>query len=251
MPANPISALWRRLSRATGPGDPAPPPDLPDPREAVHFLHIGKTAGTQFARVADQINAAEVPVRIVTHRHWRRLRDLPEGARYAFSIRSPVGRFRSGFYSRKRKGRPRTHVPWTDHEARAFAAFEHANDLAEALFDPGPRGRLALAAMKSIQHLSMAQVEWFDLRGNFLALDPPIAILRQERFAADLDRFLAAIGFDGRITLDDDPVAAHRNDYDGTPALSARACENVNAWYAPDVAFYAMCEAWMEETRGR
>ena len=216
-----------------------------DSRERIHFLHIGKNAGTQLEHVAGQVNRASDRVRIVPHGHRVGLLDLPPGERYFFSVRSPETRFRSAFYSRKRKGRPRIHAEWSVYEREAFSEFEHANDLAEALFEGGERGHLALCAIKAISHCAMEQINWFEKAGFFFTLNPPVYIVRQERFEEDLAVLLSRLGFDGRVSLARDAVSAHRNDYSAVPPLSVKAKKNLFAWYRQDVEFYRQCEYWI------
>ena len=228
----------RRVKRST-----------PERGQKIHFLHIGKNAGTQVKLISNQINALVGHQVIVKHPHDVFLKDLPLGDAYFFSIRNPVSRFRSGFYSRKRKGRPRFNSEWTPHEQLAFSEFEHANDLAENLFQPGEKGRQATAAMKSISHASQNQSDWFSGHGNFLRVRPPIWIIRQENFEADLRKLisLAFPGFDESVIhISADDVSSHKNDYSNVPALSARAKENLTAWYAQDVEFFDMCSEWIE-----
>ncbi|WP_371158417.1 hypothetical protein [Jannaschia sp. 2305UL9-9] len=160
-----------------------------------------------------------------------------------------MSRFKSGFYSRKRKGQPRIYSEWSAHDEIAFSEFEHANDLAESLFEPGERGRKAWAAMKSIRHTSQNQSDWFSCHGNFLRVRPPIWIVRQEHFDADLRDLVALIFADTdlpKIDLGDDDGSAHRNDYTSTPSLSETAKANLSTWYAQDIGFYDMCTAWLE-----
>lgn len=220
-------------------------------RRSISFLHIGKAAGTQIAEVARRINRESRSVRILKEPHAVRLGDLSWRQDYFFSIRAPASRFRSGFYSRKREGRPRYHYPWTVYERVAFEEFEHANDLAEALFEDSARGGRAAAAMKAIQHAAMDQIDWFEGTGTFLEVRPPVAIIRQEHFEPDLRLFLDRIGFDGVVEVSSGDKAAHANDYSGTPPLSERALGNLTAWYRQDVEFYRMCERWIEQTRDR
>ncbi len=239
--------------------------DTPDPLNAVrqarkdpqsnstdiHFLHIGKCAGSQLAQIARQVNVQPQGRKIIKHRHDTFLRDIHKKADYFFSIRHPFTRFKSGFYSRKRKGAPRLNIPWTMDDKFAFGEFEHANDLAEALFEKTDRGHMAWAAMKSIRHTAQNQSDWFYCRGSFLYTRPPVWILRQENFDADLATFFARSGLkiDGQdVTITSDPKAAHANDYTGIPALSEKALQKLGLWYAQDIAFYDMCEDWMTRT---
>lgn len=218
-------------------------------KKQIHFLHIGKNAGTQIKHIAKQINREAGPVRIVSHGHNVRLVDLPAGAAYFFSLRSPEQRFRSAFYSRKRQGRPRHHIEWTDDERQAFSTFEKANDLAEALFEEGKTGFEAFCAMKSISHCAMNQVDWFARAGAFLELHPPIAIIRQEEFDADMAFLLRKLGLNAPHEATQDPAASHANDYSGAPALSDKAKANLAAWYAQDVEFRRRCLEWIAENQ--
>jgi len=208
----------------------------------IHFLHIGKNAGTAIGSLFPRINAANAGVRIHKHPHKVKLRDLPSGEDYIFAIRAPEARFKSGFYSRKRKGQPRIHVEWSAHEAAAFAAFEDANDLAEALFREDERGHQAIMAIASIGHCAVPQITWFEHCAFFLQSHPPLAILRQSRLQDDCRALVAALGIDVDITLPDNPVHKHANDYRDVPELSPRALANLRSWYSQDYAFVRMCE---------
>ncbi|WP_101066292.1 sulfotransferase family 2 domain-containing protein [Roseovarius salinarum] len=215
-------------------------------RRKVNFLHIGKTAGNQIGLVAKQIKSGAAPVEIVKHPHRIRLRDLPKDEPYFFSIRHPLTRFVSGFYSRKRKGWPRhANGKWSPDEALAFETFAEANDLAEALFLTDDRGRDAFCAMNSVEHTAMEQTDWFMFMGYFLKTHPPVWIIRQEHFEADLDILLDRLDVPrDSIELSSDPARAHINPYDH-PDLSQKAIDNLTRWYAQDIAFYGMCEAWL------
>ena len=228
----------------------APGPAAGSPRE-IAFLHIGKNAGTQVMHLAQQLKAHGVVVHQLPH--TKKLHEVPPALGYFFSIRDPISRFKSGFYSRKRKGQPRIYVEWTKPEALAFARFEHANDLAEALFRDDARGHDAAQAIQSIRHTAMQQIDWFE-RIGFLDLRPPVWIIRQENFAADFGVFLARMGLpigfaDLRPATDD--AAAHRNDYSQVPPLSDLAKENLRRWYARDFVFYDLCVQWMRRQDSR
>ncbi|MFT5796976.1 MAG: hypothetical protein ACI84R_001031 [Candidatus Azotimanducaceae bacterium] len=214
----------------------------------IHFLHIGKCAGSQVGRIARQINQDPDGHRIIKHHHDVYLRHLHKKADYFFSIRHPISRFSSGFYSRKRKGAPKLHIEWSPDDTFAFETFEHANDLAEALFEKTDLGHKAWAAMKSIRHTAQNQSDWFYCRGSFLFTRPPIWILRQENFDANLttffDRAKLDLG-DCKIKISSDPKAAHANNYTDIPPLSDKAREKLSLWYAQGIAFYDMCEVWM------
>lgn len=218
-------------------------------RRGIHFLHIGKNAGSYIHNVSRQINALSSDAVVVKHSHDALLKDLPEDDPYFFSIRNPVSRFKSGFYSRKRKGQPRVYSEWSAHDEIAFSEFEHANDLAESLFENGAIGRKAYAAMKSIRHLSQNQCDWFSCCGNFLRVRPPIWIIRQENFDADIRTWISKAFPDldtSKINFDVDEISSHRNNYSNVPELSDRAKENLSRWYIQDLQFYDMCSEWLD-----
>jgi len=219
------------------------------PPNEVHFLHIGKNAGTEIKRISGELSKRYPERPIVYHDHHFFYKFLPPKAKYFFSIRDPISRFRSAFYSRKRKGYPSFDVNWSPHESLAFSNFDHANELAESLFEKGDVGNTAFAAIKSLSHTSQNQSDWFYVRGSFLELTPPVWIIRQEQFAADLEVFLRRAGYD--IALEDlvsrpDPTASNRGDYSDIPPISEKGKENLRRWYAQDFELYRACEAWME-----
>lgn len=211
----------------------------------VHFLHIGKNAGTQIGYILDQVNEAQTRVRFEKRPHGIDLNSLPQEEAFFFSVRDPAARFRSGFYSRKRMGRPRHNKPWSSHEVRLFNEFEHANDLAECLFDDGPRGRSAFFGMLSAGHLGRGQVDWFKGSGYFLDLRPPVWIVRQEQLQADMEILFRRLGMNTNFSMSADPVTAHVNDYSEAPDLSEKALHNLKRWHAPDYAFCLQIENWL------
>lgn len=217
----------------------------------IHFLHIGKCAGSQIGQIARQVNDQSTQRKIIKHRHDVFLRHIHKDADYFFSIRHPVSRFKSGFYSRKRKGAPRMMREWSTDDTFAFETFEHATDLAESLFEKSDRGFRAWAAMKSIRHTAQNQSDWFYTRGSFLYTRPPIWILRQENFDADLAVFFKRANLDlgaGKTAITSSAKAVHANNYTDIPPLSEKARDNLMVWYAQDIAFYDMCENWITQT---
>lgn len=81
----------------------------------IAFLHIGKTAGTQIQHITQQLKS--YGLNIIKCNHDIKLKNLKNNIPYFFSIRKPSSRFKSGFYSRKRKGQPRIYSEWTKFEA--------------------------------------------------------------------------------------------------------------------------------------
>lgn len=226
------------------------PRRAPAPRGGpIRYLHIGKTAGTQMRHVIEQINARAGETLVERMAHRVTLGDIPRDAAYLFSVRHPVARFVSGFYSRKRKGQPRTYSEWSPDEAWAFDAYDHADALACDLYAPGEDGLRAIAAIKSIQHTYRNQVDWLDSQGAALFTRPPVWILRQEHFDDDLAEFLDRIGRPGAARTSPAPEVRHANDYSSIPPLSDRGRRNLESWYSQDIAFYSACETWLDMAR--
>jgi len=241
-PARHFGRLFRSLQETLG--------ERIDRRERIHYLHIGKNAGNQIKHLAELVDRSDVTYRFRMHPHLVTLADLPTDARYFFSIRSPITRFKSAFYSRKRMGRPLNDYPWTDLERRAFDRFEHAEDLAANLFAEGRDGHDAMCAIKSIGHCTNDQVSWFT--GNMYCLDirPPVWILRMESLEEDIDAMLSRLGGEVRFEPCKDAVVSHRMDYSGIPELSEHSKRNLERWYAQDMEFYRRCEGWIMDQEG-
>ncbi|MEM7665234.1 MAG: hypothetical protein AAF250_05210 [Pseudomonadota bacterium] len=218
-------------------------------KRVVYFLHIGKAAGSQVKQMMTQVNREASGVMMKAQGHDVTLADLPEPSDYFFSIRDPITRFRSGFYSRKRRGRPLNDIAWSPHEATAFANFEHAADLAEALFAPGEEGMRAAAAIKSIRHTAQDQIDWFALAGDIFSVRPPVWVLRQEHLEADMAVLIERLGLDVTPEPRRDAKGAHANDYSSAPELSEAGIANLERWYAQDLAFYDAVETWMAQSR--
>lgn len=208
----------------------------------IHFLHIGKCAGSQLKHIADMCQK-EGKVRLIKHEHFVRLDDLPRNSKYFFAIRNPESRFVSAFYSRKRKGAPKNYNEWSANECKAFSNFEHANDLAEALYEQGKRGGDALHAMMSIRHLNTYQIDWLkSLNRDVFNDDDLIGVIRQENFNVDLEQILKLLDLDlDGALVSEDEIVSHKNDYTGVPGLTSKAKSNLAQWYSQDFDFYERC----------
>ena len=217
------------------------------PIKHLDFMHIGKCAGNQIESLLTQISN-QSDFTFTFHQHEIKLRHLDSAVPYFFSIRNPISRFFSGFYSRKRKGQPKFYNPWTSHEEKSFQYFPHANNLAESLFDHDLEGRLARNAITTIGHLRNHQIDWFEGQGEFLDLHPPVGIIRVEHFDRDLDKLLSKLDLDfsnNEIIISNNPIVMHKNDYSNAEPLSKKAKENLQQWYLRDFFFYATCEDWI------
>ena len=217
-------------------------------KKDIAFLHIGKTGGTQITNIFSKITKCDF--KIVKYNHDVHLSDISIKNKYFFSIRRPINRYLSGFYSRYRKGMPRTYVEWTEDEAHAFKNFLDANELAESIFLTNEKGKKARAAITGIGHINANQYDWFQ-KFSFLDKRPPLFIIRQENFKSDMNTLLKIlkINFNVNDLIDSDLKVSHRNDYSSVDPLSDLAIKNLNNWYARDNLFYELCQDWINNTK--
>ena len=124
------------------------------------LLHIGKTGGTCLKSILRH-NSTKLPESLKILNHSDTLvstrKELGPKRQLAFIFREPAARFRSGFMSRLRQGRPVYESLWTNEEAIAFNWFATPNSLAEALGSEDDRLRsAALFAMRHIRHIKLS-----------------------------------------------------------------------------------------------
>jgi hypothetical protein len=205
--------------------------------DPVYFLWIGKTGGNSIRNVLQHVGARQVRYSFEVCSHDVTVAMIPPGHGYFFSIRHPVDRFVSGFYSRCRQGKPKNNSPWNRGEAAAFQVFPNANSLAEALSSSNSGVRMdAEKAFSSIMHVKNHLVSWFD-GPDFLNQRPPLRILRQSHLDRDLENFLASCLGLRMPQIPKDPVARHQSPVKPEP-LSDVAVLNLSRWYRADLIMY-------------
>lgn len=205
----------------------------------AHFLHIGKTGGTAVQMALEPyLDAGKYT--IILEPHSTRLADVPVGEAVFFLLRHPVTRFVSGFNSRLRQGLPLYYAPWQPGEQAAFACFQRANELAEALTDPNDNWRQqARQAMNHMQHVKDSIWRWLRDPAYFAARrDDVIFVGFQESLTHDFKRLIRVLDLDERLTLPTDPVITHQTPDLFDQSISELGQRNILAHYAQDVAFY-------------
>lgn len=208
----------------------------------VHFLHIGKTAGTAI-KAALEPSRESGPCSIRLHNHDVTLAQVPAGERFFLVARDPVDRFVSGFYSRQRKGQPRYVYEWSTDEAVAFARFHTANELAAAISSPDAGTRsTAKAAMAAIQHVCDPYARWIGTCDHLLSRSDDLLMpLFQDRLEQDFGILLGRLGLGSAgVTLPEDDVAAHRSPVALDRRLDRTALTNLQQWYAKDYELLAL-----------
>lgn len=208
----------------------------------VHMLHIGKTGGT--ALMAALREAPPSGSRVLFHKHYFRLADVPVGEKCFFVVRDPVTRFVSGFFSRQRHGRPRYNTSWNEGEEQAFARFATPNALALALSSRDSALRqTAEAAMGNIAHVRDHLHHW--LRNEAYLRERRADVLfvgSQERLGSDVGALSDLLAC--RIDLPADDVASHRNPAHLDRKLDEEAVANLRSWYRSDYALLRLLREW-------
>lgn len=211
-------------------------------RRFAHFLHIGKTGGTAVASVlSGHLKSGDYE--IILHEHAFKLDDVPRGEKVFFFVRDPVSRFVSGFYSRKRQGRPRHEVPWSPGEEAAFARFATPNELALALSsDDNVLKAAAVDAIRSIGHLNVPHWTWFKNEQYFLSRGADILFIGfQESLSQDFATLTRILNLREDARLPEDEFASHKNPVRLDKRLDEEAIGNLKIWYARDYQFLELC----------
>lgn len=211
-------------------------------RPVVHFLHVRKAGGSSI-KAALVPRATAGPFLVECHPHRITINDIPKGEKVFFVVRDPVARFVSGFQSRLNQGRPAHDVPWKDGEQQVFRQFTDPNELALALADPDEaRREVAEHAMRTIIHVRSSYWDWFIDEATLRSrADDVVMVLRQEALPADFAKLVELLQLPGAVELPDDPATANRSTGSGKHSLTPRARAAIEAHYARDYDFLAIC----------
>lgn len=192
----------------------------------LHFLHIGKTGGSELKRRFNAINKMTGKTTILNRGHQILGADLASSDNYIISLRDPLRRFESAFHSLRSQGvRDLSEV-----EKQLFKRFPGVNDIAQALRPDSPHRSDAVFFMLYIRHFSQRQANF--LRGIDYIQRPPMFVFRSESLDNDFEVFCEAIGVEAM----DIPFGNSNS----TPAgdsyeqLNAENAEIIRGWYAED-----------------
>jgi hypothetical protein len=203
----------------------------------VHFLHIGKNAGTAVkAALADMPSGN---LRVVMHTHGVRMIDLPHGDKFFFVVRDPVARFVSGFTARQRNDLPRWFSEWSAGEARAFNRFSTPAELGLALAGSEAERSAAVDAMQSIEHVRTSYWYWFHSERAFRRREHNVLWIGfQETFSEQLPHLGERLGVPDIVLPTGVAANQSGSEVDELPE-SARAA--LAEWYRRDYEFLALC----------
>jgi hypothetical protein len=213
-----------------------------DPRRPLHVMHIGKTGGTAL-KYALREHESESRLRLEFRGHDVTLAQIPVGERYMFIVRDPLDRFISAFNGRLREDRPRYHYPWREEERAAFAIYRTPDELGRALSAAEAAERTSAArAMVGIGHVNTPYSFWFGDDAAFEArLDDLFFVALQDRLDDDFELLSRKLGLPASARLPEDETLRHGTPEGFETTLSDEARENLERWYAWDVAFVARC----------
>lgn len=212
-------------------------------RRIVHLLHVSKTGGTALKHALSGIHQVGDSLELVLHSHKTRLVDIPRGDAVFFCCRDPISRYRSGFMSRQRQGRPRNFIPWSEGERLAFTRFSNPAQLADALasHDPSLR-REAEAAFGRIGHVNTPLEYWF---GSESLLEQRkgdiIWIGLQNELDQDFAHLARLLALPADACLPADDVAAHRNPGKAQNPLSPEGHQTLLERFSGDARLFEWC----------
>jgi len=212
-------------------------------KRLLHFIHIGKTAGSAIrgavaekAGLSGNLCSAKDYI-LLMHGHDFKLEDVQEGEFAFFSVRDPLQRFVSGFYSRKRMGRPKNNNPWTKEEAQAFQYFQTPNEVGLSLGGDAKERERACFALENIGHVNSSYWDWFGDAAFLKANKHKILfVLRQENLNADFHMFCRQYAPD-LGDLPNDEVKSHKNPDMLDKTLEEQAKTYLKEWYQREYAF--------------
>lgn len=193
----------------------------------VHFLHVGKTGGTELKRRFSVVNKLSPNLRILSRGHDITVADLDPKDAYLISLRDPVTRFESAFHSLKvQKLREHTEI-----ELKLFKRFPNVNDLADALDPDSKYNNDAIIYMLGIRHFAQRQADF--VRGIDFFSRPPMFVFRAESLDVDFAKFCNRVG----INPENVPTGFSNSAPRGArvETLDERNYEKVRRWYMDDV----------------
>lgn len=216
----------------------------------VHFLHIGKTGGTSIKYALDYSSHGEKRKKIkkpfitnkyiiFCHRHSFKLKNTLKGEKYFFVVRDPIDRYISGFYERKRKGKPLGFQKWTDEEKEAFYNFKTPNQLAVSISHKDKVIRKkAIKAMNNIKHVNTSYWDWFGEPNYFLSrIGDLIFVINQKKLDYDFIKLKKILKIPDKNKLPKDNLNQRKSPSEHNKNLEPKAIENLNNWYLKDYEF--------------
>ncbi len=163
-------------------------------RQYLHFLHVGKTAGSSLKLLIQEAHTTE-KYRPKMHDHGTRLRDIPSQDAVGFFVRDPIERFISAFHHHLREGRPDYYVPNTLAQNMGFTLFPAVEDLVNGLcYGDTKERQLAEWTIQANEHLSRPLTHWFSKEELQQRKEQIAFVGDQKNFNQDLKRLEGLLG---------------------------------------------------------
>lgn len=214
--------------------------------ECVHFLHIGKTGGTAIKHaLAEAIHPPGI--KLILHGHDISLDQIDSAEPVIFSLREPVSRFISAFYSRMRCGQPRYFFPWSELEQKVFSVFATPEALALALADSDSEHHpLAREALEGIRHFRRLN-RWLVGEDFLLSRrDQILFVAFQESLDRDFENLRRLLNLPASVVLPTGELEAHRNPAGLSRHIAQPGVEALRHWYAEDARLIEVCRQLMQ-----
>jgi len=201
-------------------------------KNLIYYIHIGKTGGTLLKSIF--LNKKN---NIYSLSEDTKLYELDTNQKYIVSIRDPISRFISAFYSRRNKSEIYS-KQFFSIEAIGFYLYKNANNLAEDLYSKNIlKTILSHISMRCIPTLNENIFYWFDIQD--LKKNPPSFIFENSSFIEDWKIFSEKFGFHKQEifnNVDKENRTIGKEEY-----LSEKAKENLKRYYKKDIKIYNYC----------
>ncbi|WP_243310277.1 hypothetical protein [Fundidesulfovibrio agrisoli] len=189
-----------------------------------------------------QKHSSFIPYDLQFHPHSTTLKDIPVGEKVFFSIRNIHSRFCSGFYSRKRQGKPQGKTPWSEAEKIVYTRYQTPDEMLYGLTHGTPEDfHIAKIGLTEINHIKRKLSYWLiDCPYLLKRYNDIVYILEQETLNSDFKVLLSTISSGVQIELPSGEEAIHRNlerDY----ALSPSGIEYLSTFYNYDLSLLQLC----------
>jgi len=181
------------------------------------------------------------------HGHDISLDEIDPAEPVIFSLREPISRFVSAFYSRMRCGRPRYFFPWSELEQRVFSVFPTPEALALALADTNADYHtLAREALEGIRHFRRLN-RWLVGEDFLLSRRSQILFVAfQESLDRDFEILRRLLHLPSSVVLPTGELEAHRNPPGLSRQIAPPGVEALRHWYAEDIRLIEVCRQLME-----
>lgn len=208
-------------------------------REKLHFIRIGKTGSTAIQSTLEKQKTA---FKIVWHPHKVTIKDIPVGEKFFFFLRHPVARFTSGFYSRKRQGKPRHYRPWRPIEEVIFSAYDNHNEFIPTLFSENENIRSqSCQFMRGSTHFYSYQY-WFEDFDNLKSrINDLFFVGFQETIEPDFEVLKKKLKLNSDLKLPTDSYSKHAS-AEQDVSLNKASRLWLERWYQQDILFYQNCK---------